>query len=84
MAAAKILKDEEDWVDFLIKPTTTAEMIKDIYHQYPPLTGHMVEDLYWAKRIDILQFYFSVDWFSMAGRGLCEQLLAAATAASKN
>ncbi len=83
MNAAKGVKDQEDWVDFLKKPTTTLEMIKDFYQNFPPLTGHMVEDLYWAKRIDILEFYFSVDWFSMAGRDLCVQLLAAATA-SKN
>ncbi len=76
---------QQDWISFLQLPTTTVEMVKEIYQQYPPLTGHMVEDLYFAKRIDILKFYFSVDWFSMAGKDLCRQLLEAAAATpSKN
>jgi hypothetical protein len=69
------VEEQTEWIDILKNPTTTVKYVNEIYMAYPRLTGHMVEDLFWAKRIDLLQFFYSVNWFCMAGRDLCAQLL---------
>ena len=69
------MNSEDAFMMFLKWPDTTIEMVERMYKQYPRLSGHMVEELFYAKRLDLLQFFHSVNWFRMAGRDFYTQLI---------
>jgi hypothetical protein len=66
--------DIDNWMKFLLDPTTTLDMVKKEYRQRPRLDGFMVEDLEMAKRYEVLDFLASVDAFCMGGRHVYEQM----------